>query len=109
MAEMEAAFQSAAQLWELPASEPGADAVSRDWLATTCSWETEGRPLHQHALEWLALKRAIGLWQQLADEQPDNLEFQKKLSIHYWEILREFPIKIERVSWQEPLEQERVA
>ena len=76
IAEMEASFHNARNLWEPLVSDRSASPVYRDWLATTYDWDTATGPLPRD-LE--SIEQANSLWEKLAEEQPANLDFMEKV------------------------------
>jgi tRNA A-37 threonylcarbamoyl transferase component Bud32/tetratricopeptide (TPR) repeat protein len=80
IAEMEASFHNARDLWEPLVSDGTANPVYRDWLATTYDWEALNPGIHHNWTQELELiQRANRLWEELAEEQPANLDFMQKV------------------------------
>jgi serine/threonine protein kinase/tetratricopeptide (TPR) repeat protein len=71
---MQDCFRDAGQLWESVVRQEPQNPQYRDWLATTYYWQAiaagRQRP-HPQALRFT--QQAYALWQELADEQPDNV------------------------------------
>jgi tRNA A-37 threonylcarbamoyl transferase component Bud32/tetratricopeptide (TPR) repeat protein len=74
-AEADANFQQARVLWEPLANEVAGTPDCRDWLATTYTWQ-DRQDIPRY---FKSLQRADAIWQNLADEQPGNLDFMHKL------------------------------
>jgi tetratricopeptide (TPR) repeat protein len=73
--------RQARELWESVADQPGADPVCRNWLATTYSMGQRDNKLR----ELPCLLRALAIWEELADEQPDDLELIHKVwGTRFW-------------------------
>ena len=75
LAESDASLQQAQELWEHVPSQLAGDPACRDWLATTYSWQRGGGI----STYLQRLLRAHAVWEKLAEEQPDNLEFMHKI------------------------------
>ena len=79
--EMNAWFEKAQRLWQLPASETPVDSKRRYYFAKVTeyrAWTAEARFDHPLALQ-LSL-RATDIWQELSDEQKANLEILERLT-----------------------------
>ncbi len=82
MAEVDKHLLAAQQLWEPLAQQHPDNPEYWDWLATTCSWQAAGTNSQGMIARWLRLKlRAYALYQELAEEQPGNLEHQRKVAL----------------------------
>ena len=79
IAEMDASFRNARELWEPLVSDGTANPVYRDWLATTYDWEALNPEVHGEWTRLELLQRANRLWEELAEEQPSNLDFMQKV------------------------------
>jgi tetratricopeptide (TPR) repeat protein len=79
LAEMDASFRNARELWEPLVSDRLANAVYRDWLATTYDWEALNPGVHGNGTHLELIQRANRLWEELAEEQPSNLDFMQKV------------------------------
>ena len=79
-AEMEASFQNARDLWEPLVSDRSASPVYRNWLATTYDWGANTDLVHfDWPRDWQLVEQANRLWEELAEEQPANLDFMQKV------------------------------
>jgi tRNA A-37 threonylcarbamoyl transferase component Bud32/tetratricopeptide (TPR) repeat protein len=78
MVEMNASFKNARELWEPLVSCEPANSVYRDWLATTYDWES-GPYTSSVLRDMESTEQANRLWEELAEEQPANLDFMEKV------------------------------
>jgi tRNA A-37 threonylcarbamoyl transferase component Bud32/tetratricopeptide (TPR) repeat protein len=82
IAEMDASFRNARDLWEPLVSDGTANPVYRDWLATTYEWESTTASVRPKPLpDFELFQQANRLWEELAEEQPANLDFMEKVRI----------------------------
>ena len=88
-AEEATTFVCALQLWESPSPRVAAHPDFRYWLATTRSWRG-GLALHQEesALGYRWLLSADEIWEQLEEEQPDNLDVLAKATSCRYDLQR---------------------
>jgi tetratricopeptide (TPR) repeat protein/tRNA A-37 threonylcarbamoyl transferase component Bud32 len=88
VAEMEACFQGARDLWEALARQEPRNPEYRDWLATTYDWQSRATGGQGQLARSLRLgQQAYALWQQLAEEQPGNMTVLQKLADRRWDWL----------------------
>jgi tRNA A-37 threonylcarbamoyl transferase component Bud32 len=88
LAEMDASFRDARDLWEPLVSDRSANPVYRDWLATTYDWEAIAASVRfDWPRQWQLLQEANRLWEELAEEQPANLDLMQKVRISRGDML----------------------
>jgi tetratricopeptide (TPR) repeat protein len=80
-AKAEDSYRQAQRLWEPLAANPGSSAECRDWLATTYFWQ-DGDDSSRRVQ---SLSHAVAIWQQLAADEPDDLDFMHRI----WECRRQ--------------------
>jgi tRNA A-37 threonylcarbamoyl transferase component Bud32 len=96
IAEMEASFQNARELWEPLVSDRSASPVYRDWLATTYDWEAIGGVSSDWRWQWQSMEEANRLWEELAEEQPANLDFMQKVRRTHIRMVESMPNRLVR-------------
>jgi tetratricopeptide (TPR) repeat protein/tRNA A-37 threonylcarbamoyl transferase component Bud32 len=88
-AEEATAFVRALQLWESPSRRVAAHPEFRYWLATTRYWRGSlALRKEESALGYQWLLSADEIWEQLEDEQPDNLDVVKKATSCRYDLKR---------------------
>jgi hypothetical protein len=108
MAERDACFQGARDLWETLTREDLRKPECRDWLAIACNWQAEAARLQGHFERWVRLTlRAYALWQELAEERPGNLELLGKVAAIRSGLLALRDPGARREEFLPPLEEER--
>jgi serine/threonine protein kinase len=81
------AFQNARDLWEPLFRQDPANPHYRDWLATICFWQSCGSS-GNYVREYAYLQQADALWQDLAEEHPDSLDFLDKVAECHFCLVR---------------------
>jgi tetratricopeptide (TPR) repeat protein len=108
MAEMDACFGDARDLWQALARQAPRNPEYRDWLAATCYWQSLAAANQvQHERRVRLVQQANALWQELAEEQPGNMVLLQKVADTRWELLT---LRDPGPGWKEilpPLEEER--
>jgi eukaryotic-like serine/threonine-protein kinase len=100
LAEADASFRNARELWEPLVSDRSANPVYRDWLAVTYDWEAITASVHfDWPREWLLLQEANRLWEELAEEQPTNLDLMDKVRMSRGDMLSIVSSKLGRDSY----------
>jgi tetratricopeptide (TPR) repeat protein len=108
LAEMEASFQGARDLWETMAHQEPQSFLYRERLASALYWQSLAAAKQEDRGRWMRLLLQAGaLWQELAEEQPGNLVVLQKLA-----DLRRILLVLRNLGpgWDEtlpPLEEER--
>jgi tetratricopeptide (TPR) repeat protein/tRNA A-37 threonylcarbamoyl transferase component Bud32 len=88
-AEESSAFLRAVQLWESPSPRVAAHPDFRYWLATTRYWRgTLALRQEETALGYQWLLSAEEIWEQLGEEQPDNLDILAKATSCCYDLQR---------------------
>ncbi len=81
MAEMDASYDRARDLWETLALRDRDNPEYRDWLATTYFWQSAAaRSKGQVEQSLRSVLQAVALWHELAEEQPHNMTLLRKVA-----------------------------
>jgi serine/threonine protein kinase len=79
----DAKYREAQRLWESLPPEAAKTREAKEWLATTYSWHGGDDLVTRFQL----LQRAAGIWRQLAEQQPDNLNLIAKIWACHDEVM----------------------
>jgi tetratricopeptide (TPR) repeat protein len=105
--EGETRFREARDLWAPLVQAGSRDPAARDWLATAHYWLADAAGWRADPLGTLAsLRQADALWQELADEQPDNLDFFRKTEACRRGLSSSIDARLVRDQWLRPLEED---
>jgi hypothetical protein len=109
ISEMDVSFHNARMLWEPLVSDPFANPADRVWLATTYHWESIGAGTHfDLPREWQFLQEANRLWEELAEEQPANLDLMQNLRMSRREMMSIISSKLSRVGCLRSIQDSRI-
>jgi serine/threonine protein kinase len=98
-----ASFSRARALWEPLASDDSGDPVCRDWLAITVLWTSDDDVVGV----FQSRQRSEGIWQKLAEEQPDNFDYMRRIWTIRNELTAQTDNKHDREQWLGLLEKSR--